>query len=148
MLKSNDKTLCKNGVIRTDTKSTETSFWHRTQCTNIPVHFVQLHSKVNRDVQYICVSNTNPILKVLSGPAKIAQRSALVDIGFVLCRNGAIRTATKSTETSLWHPTHCTSLIHFVQVHSKVNRDVCALRSMSKTSFSAFCGSPNYSVFA
>ena len=40
-----------------------------------------------------------------------------------------------------------TSLIDFVQLHDKVNRDVSALNFRSTPCFCPFCGSSNYPVF-
>ena len=57
-------------------------------------------------------------------------------------KNGVIRTATKALkQASKIQRNALTSLIHFMQLQSKVNWDVGALHWISEACFSAFCGS-------
>ena len=65
----------------------------------------------------------------------------------VFKKNRVIRIATKRTERTNLQRNALTSLIHFVQLYSKVDRDVSALRWRSYTCFCPFCGSPNCPVF-
>ena len=58
----------------------------------------------------------------------------------VFNKNRVIRTATKRTETSVWHPTQSTLLCK----RTKWIRDVSALRWRSYTCLCPFCGSPNF----